>query len=362
MRLSILLFGLISLLGCGTQGAPQPPSLNIPKPVSDLSAVRKGETVTLSWTAPDHTTDGALMRHSGRMIVHRTTSEGQPASVVKDEPLLPAHKSEQAPTETVKDLITGLLSVQSTPADFVVYTVETVNNSGKGAGPSNQVMVPLVLTAAPPKDLQVKVVSQGVSVSWNQGWPPEKRTNLSTEYVYRIMRRLEAPNQQPVMVKQLTAGNEAALVIDAGIEWEKTYHYWVTPVTIWQRDDRQKGEVEGDDSQVLPITTKDVFPPAVPSGLQAVFAQAGAKSSIDLTWTPNTDPDLAGYNVYRRTEGAQPVKINRGLVKTPAFGDEAVQPGMQYFYSVSAVDLRNNESARSQEASETVPPATNRNP
>jgi hypothetical protein len=28
---------------------------------------------------------------------------------------------------------------------------------------------------------------------------------------------------------------------------------------------------------------------------------------------------------------------------------------MKYFYSVSAVDLRNNESGKSQEASETVP-------
>jgi hypothetical protein len=43
------------------------------------------------------------------------------------------------------------------------------------------------------------------------------------------------------------------------------------------------------------------------------------------------------------------------LVKTPAFRDTSVQPGTKYFYSVSAVDLRNNESARSPETSEAVP-------
>jgi fibronectin type 3 domain-containing protein len=86
-----------------------------------------------------------------------------------------------------------------------------------------------------------------------------------------------------------------------------------------------------------------------------VFSQSPQQSSIDLTWNPNSDSDLAGYNVYRRTDNTQPVKLNTDLVKTPAFRDTGVQPGSRYFYSVSAVDLRNNESARSPEASETVP-------
>ncbi len=349
----ILSLVLLFLAGCGTQGAPQPPSLNIAKAVTDLKAVRKGETVTLTWTAPDETTDGALVHHSGKMIVRRTTGEGQPVSVITELPLPPAHKSQQSRAEMLKDSISDL--VRSNSANFATYMVETVNNSGKSAGPSNQASVPLVLTPATPKDVQVTLVAQGVSITWNQTWPPEKRTNLGVQYVYRIMRHLQGSRQPPVLVKELSAGHEAVLVIDAGIEWEKTYDYWVTPVTLWQQDDQRKGEVEGDDSPVASITTKDVFPPAVPSGLQAVFSQIGQKSSIDLTWKPNADSDLAGYNVYRRTEGAQPIKINAALVKTPAFSDSTVQPGMKYLYSVSAVDLRNNESARSQEASEAVP-------
>lgn len=343
----------IALIACGTPGAPQPPSLNIPQPVTDLSAVRKGDTVTLTWTAPDQTTDGASVRHSGKMIVRRSTSDDQPAAVVQDVPLEPARKTQQSPTETVKDSLADLL--RSSSADFVNYTVEAVNNSGKSGGQSNQISVPLVLTPPSPRDVQAQMVPQGVSISWNQSWPPQPHTNLNVQYVYRIMRQLEGTKQAPVMVKQLNAGSEAALVIDSGIDWEKQYQYWVTPVTLWQKDDRQKGEVEGDDSNVASITTHDVFPPAAPSGLQAVFSQAAQKSSIDLTWTPNTDKDLAGYNVYRRTEDTQPVKVNQALVKAPGFSDATVQPGMKYFYSVSAVDLRNNESARSQEAAESVP-------
>jgi fibronectin type 3 domain-containing protein len=68
-----------------------------------------------------------------------------------------------------------------------------------------------------------------------------------------------------------------------------------------------------------------------------------------------TDADLAGYNVYRREGEAAPIKLNSDLIKAPSYRDGAVMPGKKYFYSVSAVDLRGNESARSDEASETVP-------
>src|SRR5262249_29229769 len=343
----------LSSVGCGTQGAPLPPSANIPKPISDTHATRKGDTVTLNWTAPEETTDGALVSKPGKMIARRTTSDNPNASVIGELPLVPVHKSQQARAQTFKESTTDLLRASS--ANFATYTAEALSGSGKGAGPSNSADVPLVPVLPPPKDLQLKVVPEGVSISWTQTWPPQNKTGLGTEYVYRIMRRQADSQQQPIRVKQVNASSTAVMVIDTAIEWEKQYQYWVTPVTLWQNGDQQKGEVEGDDSQPVTITTHDIFPPAVPTGLQAVYSQVGQNSFIDLTWIPNQDSDLAGYNVYRRTDGTPPTKINTDLVKTPAFRDSTIQPGTRYFYSVSGVDLRGNESAKSQEASEVVP-------
>ena len=113
--------------------------------------------------------------------------------------------------------------------------------------------------------------------------------------------------------------------------------------------------VEGDDSPTAKVFADDVFPPAVPSGLQAVFSGPGQAAFIDLIWASVTDVDLDGYNVYRHEEGAVPVKVNSERLKTPAYRDESVVSGKKYFYSVSAVDLRGNESARSEEANEAVP-------
>jgi fibronectin type 3 domain-containing protein len=72
-------------------------------------------------------------------------------------------------------------------------------------------------------------------------------------------------------------------------------------------------------------------------------------------WAPVTDVDLDGYNVYRHEDRMAAVRVNAEPVKTPAYRDANVVSGKRYFYSVSAVDVRGNESGRSEEASETVP-------
>jgi len=112
---------------------------------------------------------------------------------------------------------------------------------------------------------------------------------------------------------------------------------------------------EGDDSPVQKVLTKDIYPPAVPAGLQAVFSGPGQTAFIDLLWAPVSDVDLAGYNVYRHEDGGPSVKINADLVKAPAFRDNNVTAGRTYRYSVSAVDERGNESAHSEETGESVP-------
>ena len=145
-------------------------------------------------------------------------------------------------------------------------------------------------------------------------------------------------------------------VLDATIEWEQEYVYWGDVRTLVLGPAGEIiARVDGDDSPPMTVVAHDVFPPAAPVGLQAVFSGLEQNKFIDLSWNSNTESDLAGYNVYRNEEGAAPVKINADLVKTPAFRDTDVQSGRRYFYSASAVDLRGNESARSATANEAVP-------
>src|ERR1035441_9129015 len=50
---------------CATMGPPQPPSLKLPKAPTDLRAVRKGDRVILTWTAPSMTTDRQTVGSGG---------------------------------------------------------------------------------------------------------------------------------------------------------------------------------------------------------------------------------------------------------------------------------------------------------
>jgi fibronectin type 3 domain-containing protein len=124
---------------------------------------------------------------------------------------------------------------------------------------------------------------------------------------------------------------------------------------VVSEDGKPERLIEGGDSPEIKVFADDVFPPAVPSGLQAVFSGPGQAAFIDLIWAPVPDVDLDGYNVYRREEGSAARKINAAAVKSPAYRDADVVSGKRYFYSVSAVDVRGNESARSEEVGESVP-------
>src|SRR5436190_22722788 len=60
------------LSSCGSPGVPLPPSLELAKPVTDLRAVRKGDKVFLTWTAPTLTADRHNIQHPGPTEICRS--------------------------------------------------------------------------------------------------------------------------------------------------------------------------------------------------------------------------------------------------------------------------------------------------
>ena len=362
MKLSVLLLLLalaatLTLTECASIGPPQPPSLDLPKPPQDLRATRKGDHVTLAWTIPNSTTDRQTVRSVGPTLICRSqaaemTECGTP--VGQAEPATSTANS-RAPkrkdTASFKsELPSGL--EHNNPSGIITYAVEVLNRNGRGAGLSNSVQVSLAPTLAPPKDFQASVTKDGVVLSWSSASTLEYMAE-GLRFVVRVYRRDEA-SAQPTIIGEVGMEGEPSLT-DTQIEWEKTYEYRAEAVTVVREPNRPEVQVEGDDTPELKVFTHDVFPPAVPSGLQAVYSGPGQKPFIDLIWAPVADPDLTGYNVYRHEQGTEPVKINSEAVNMPAYRDAAISGGKRYFYSVTSVDMHGNESAKSEEASELVP-------
>lgn len=261
--------------------------------------------------------------------------------------------SKQKDAESYVDTLPSELQ-SNDPSAFVTYAVEELNAAGRGAGLSNQVRVPLARTLPPPGDFAARVTAQGIVLTWTNNVPAEASATF-VHSISRVYRRQEGSTAQ-TLVGEVPAGPEPNLSLtDSSFEWEKTYEYRAEMVRVIPQQNNQQLRIEGEDTPEIKVFAHDVFPPAIPAGLQAVSSGPGQKNFIDLVWAPVTDVDLAGYNIYRHEEEATAVKLNAELVDRPAYRDMDVVSGTRYFYSVSAVDVRGNESAGSEEASEAVP-------
>jgi hypothetical protein len=358
-RLLLAVFAPLMFTACATIGPPQPPSLELPKPPLDLRATRKGDVVNLTWTAPTVTTDRQRARSIGPTRICRTlephlTQCGTPVGEAAAQPTaVTTPDSKQKVVRTYADSLPATLQSDN-PSAFVTYAVESLNAAGRSAGLSNQVRISLARTLPPPHDFSARVTGQGVVLTWTSDIPTADSAQ-PLHYVYRVYRRAEGTNEQ-TLAGQLPAGRDQRLTLtDSSIEWEATYEYRAEIVTVIEEDNKPEIQVEGQDTPEVEVFAHDVFPPSVPSGLQAVSSGPGQKTFVDLVWAPVTDVDLDGYNIYRHEEGSNAVKINAEPVKTPAYRDMSVASGKSYLYSVSAVDVRGNESAHSEEASESVP-------
>ena len=365
------------MAGCAQVGPPLPPSLELPKAPTDLRVSRKGNMVTLTWSEPTLTTDRLSVRYLGptrvcRNLKSEVTSCENPAAILPapTSPHPSRKKSRQrksASPPPIPQTYTDTLPSdwqQLDPSVDVSYAVEVMNRNSRAAGLSNHVHVPAIATLPPPGDLSAELSGDGVALTWTSPGEPQNipdnpaTKSASLQHSYRIYRRDESTGKDAVAGETPVGAAGPAHFTDSGFEWEKTYLYRITTVSVVKRPDSEV-QIEGDDSSAVRVVAHDVYPPAVPAGLQAAYSGEGQKPFIDLIWAPVTTADLAGYNIYRsEANGAsvhEMVKLNSVLEKSPSYRDLAVASGKTYTYSVSSVDVRGNESQKSEPTSESVP-------
>lgn len=357
----VLATALIALLaGCGTPGAPQPPSLDLPDPVTDLSALRTGSRVSLTWTMPRRNTDKLPLKSSLAVSICRREEAGSGMAdcvAVGDVQLGPG----------LDGLFTDTLPVKLAigPSRLLNYYVELKNRKGRSAGLSNAATVLAGEGPKPVTALAAEVRKAGIVLRWapgNSGEIVRLRRTLLTPTATKprtgpLPQAPEAIEQNLIVEANSSAAGPQAL--DKNITFGNTYEYRAQRL-IREAVNGETIELDGDLSAPIRVEARDVFPPAVPTGLAAVASAAdlasGLQASIDLSWQPNGDADLAGYEVYRREDATPWERISGDQpVAGPAFHDAHVVPGHTYRYGVSAIDKGGRESGRSEEAREAVP-------
>jgi len=99
------------------------------------------------------------------------------------------------------------------------------------------------------------------------------------------------------------------------------------------------------DTPFLVAHLLDTAPPATPTG--ATAAVEGG-TNVRVRWSANSEPDLAGYHVYRALAAGGPfARLTTTPIATTDYLDAPAPDTLAVWYGVSAVDASANESARS---------------
>jgi hypothetical protein len=347
---------LAVLAGCGTPGAPLPPSLNLPEPVTDLTASRAGNRVMLTWTTTNKNTDKLVMKQNMSVWICRKETAEKCTDVGSGKLLLAPGENGAFTDNLPPDLASGAPRALS-------YYVELKNQRGRSAGLSNATQVLAGAPPAPVIGVTAEVRKTGIVLQWtpnNEDVPVRLQRKLLTPQTPKPQQQqgLLAPPPEPLEQNLLVDdGSQTGRAIDKDIHFGETYEYRLQRVSRIKTDGKTL-ELDGEFSEPVRVEARDVFPPAVPTQLVAVAiaAENDAEPAIDLSWRPDTEADIAGYIVYRQEgdSGWQRISPTQPLI-APAFHDAHVEPAHTYRYSVSAVDQGGHESARSGEIQETVP-------
>jgi hypothetical protein len=321
-----------------------------------LAATQRGNAIILRWPKPNMDAMTSLGFDLQRIDVYRLIeAPGAPATLSEDEFATRAvmigsvNHQQISVTPVGGDLM--FTDGPVTAARRLRYAVRYVSARGQSAALSNIAVVePNLKVAMPPGQVQVRDQAQNVvAITWTA---PEQNVDGSIPAVvlgYNVYRRTGEPGRFDVPLNGATPVT-ATQFLDRQFDYGTEYVYSLRALSRGAG-----GEViESSDSESAAHRPQDTFAPAAPEGLTA----GSAMGVISLFWATSTEPDVAGYNIYRaeatNTSELKWVKLNQPPHALNTFRDEQAVRGKTYFYKVTAVDRAGNESGPSAIVSQEV--------
>lgn len=352
-----LLLLISFLVGCGAPGEPQPPSPIVPVAVTDLSARQIGDAVQLTFSLPTKTVTGDRLTEPPALEILRGTPK-QDGSVdmksfraVQTIPGALVNRYISDGHVQLIDLI-SLAEARAHPGGAFFYRVRTRASRKRASPDSNIATVQVFPAPERVASIQTTVTDSAIELSWSAPTRTSAGELLGGISEYHVYRGEIDPSSAEAAAKDLsqakwkvplvlTGRSETTIYRDTAFEFGKIYAYTVRSVIL-----AGGNQLESADSVPVIVTPQDTFPPAPPQGLvAAVVTPPGAPVEVDLSWSMNTETDLAGYRVYRSEQ--QDTKghiVTPDLLLAPAYRDTSVLLGHRYWYSVTAVDRAGNES------------------
>ena len=345
------------LLSCGKRRPPLPPVERVPQRTELLSGVQRGNQVILSWPAPRRNAPEASVQSVRRIDVYRLAEPlSAPVTLTEEEFGARATLVGSVPFEAIQageGTITYTDELELSEPVRLRYAVRFVNAANQRAAFSNFLLIePAASVSLPPAvSPEVALSETAVTLRWEapkaniDGSAPP---NLLGYNVYRTSRSQPDTAPAPLNGERPLNATEFA---DQTFAFGEEYTYVVRAVSLGTGGE----PVESLNSNAVSAAPRDLFPPSPPSGI----SPAPAANRISVFWAANPERDVAGYNVFRSTDPNAPpdtwAKLNRTPLERTTFQDDSVQPGVRYYYYLTAVDTAGNVSRPSEVVSETAP-------
>ncbi|MBI3939760.1 MAG: hypothetical protein HY315_02895 [Acidobacteria bacterium] len=344
-KFSVLLAGSLLLFSCAKIADPRPPNLTPPSSIQDLHLEQQENRIILDFSMPTAYVDGQPLDLFNVAIYRLTLPRAD-----QPPPLLSAQMEQSGqivqrlgPDDLQKIVRNGRYRFEDVVAfpdrNFIFqrsfsYSLRFYSPRKVASSFSNLAFISPVAPALAPQLHPARAIEQAVALDWDA--PRQNMDGSAPPRLvgYRIFRGATGRTLDRIADIEGDVRHYA----DAAVTPDMTYYYAV------QARSTEEPSAFGPMSAVIAVSTVDVFPPAVPGGIGATVAG----SRVELVWEPNSEIDLQGYNVYRSGAldgGFQ--KVNAALLSVNGLSDAPPSRGL-FYYRVSAVDSKGNESAPSE--------------
>lgn len=387
----ILLTGLVSLWGCGKKGPLVLEPEMIPGQVTNFKSKQVGASVRLLWDFPKKLADKKNDMDLGRI---------QRIEIYySDKEIIPSRKFQKKATRLKKLTLADLTKLVDPNLEkylqqlsakqrklrekysyYVDIPFEIANLQArkhyfamryyynKQKSPLSEIQ--LIQTETPIKpvaDVRITREKKLLKLEWDKPTTNVSGGPVTTISGYKIYKKIISGKTGEPEVVTTDEGTQETVVMDdeeetIQEEGEKGFRK-IAQVLNQYYEDRDTGtdgkyeyyittivtqKIESAPSQVFTVEITDVFPPDNPVNLVSFKAS----DHMLLNWKAVPDKDLSHYRVYRKTDPRGEYTLAADNVTTVRYKDTAVTKGVLYYYVVTAVDNKGNESEYSNEAKE----------
>ena len=377
----ITLFFVLFLSFCGKKGPIFAPRIRTPQGIKTFRAIQKGDTLILEWTNPTTYGDGKALPEIEEIEVwlyereiespkdgespgegesprgEESPRRGEPVGIeefVKNAKIISLIKREvfswyrireSNEPESPQFCYFYKLSGKDLASKTLIFSLRIKYRKRKEAAFSDLKSIEPKIIPLPPRKVKANMLEDRIEIRWdpprwniNQTWPP-------IVLGYNIYRMEEGGEEELPQRINSRCRNQAKFE-DKNFLFGKVYQYFVRAAAA-----SEPPYFESDDSELIEITARDVFPPAVPTGLMSVAGE----NFVAISWSENREEDLAGYRVWRKAEnGDEYILLTQDPIRENTYSDTTVEKNKRYYYAITAQDINGNESQRSELISEII--------